>query len=128
MNGSNWGDGSANGSTNGYNGHDGHGYSHGLVFNTSLAAGMPMRALSNESTRHLLSDLPVSHLVKWTKRHPSCTSSVNSLLLVLVAVLVVAVARLPRRCLTLDPVVLSLVLAQISSHSLLITIYNLPYY
>ena len=47
-----------------------------------------------------LVSVPASHLVKRTKRHFSCISSVNRL---------VVVARFPHRCLTVQPALLKLV-------------------
>jgi hypothetical protein len=59
VNGSNRGDSLT---ANGYSGHGngyGSGYSrHGLIFNTSLAAGMPMSPLSTDSACYLLPSLP----------------------------------------------------------------------
>ena len=80
-----------------------------------------------------LVSVPASHLVKRTKKAPLLyiVSLFLLFLLVVVVVIVVVVglvARLPHRCSPSTPVVLSLVLAQINSHSLLITAYNLSYY
>jgi hypothetical protein len=54
------GNGNGNGNVNGFKHTNGHasGHGHGLIFNTSLAAGMPMSPLSADSTRYLLPDLP----------------------------------------------------------------------
>jgi len=48
----------ANGHGDGYGHPNGDGHRHGLIFNTSLAAGMPMSPLPSDSTRYLLPDLP----------------------------------------------------------------------